>query len=60
MFFHTFVKQFSGRGILKAKSPEPGGGCNVERSRVSASLHARLPRWNQGVDTFTTLRVGNP
>jgi hypothetical protein len=30
--------QFSGRGIIEAKLPEPGGGCNLERSRMTG-LH---------------------
>jgi hypothetical protein len=31
--------QFSGRRIIKAKTPEPGGVCNVERSRVRRAIH---------------------
>jgi hypothetical protein len=27
------------RKILEAKSPEPGGGCNVERSRMRRAIH---------------------
>jgi hypothetical protein len=27
------------REILKAKLPEPGGGCNVERSRMRRAIH---------------------
>jgi len=27
------------RRILEAKSPEPGGGCNVERSRMRRAIH---------------------
>jgi len=29
------------REILKAKLPEPGGGCNVERSRMRRAIHWR-------------------
>lgn len=35
----TCANQFSGRGIIEAKSPEPGGGCNVERSRMRRARH---------------------
>ncbi|MGB7747589.1 MAG: hypothetical protein WBN75_09910 [Verrucomicrobiia bacterium] len=33
------------REILKAKLPEPGGGCNVERSRMTGVLKQRYPEY---------------
>jgi len=35
----TGVKNPLVREILKAKFPEPGGGCNVERSRMRRAIH---------------------
>ena len=35
----NFDKQFSGRGIIEAKSLESGVGCNVERSRMRRAIH---------------------
>jgi hypothetical protein len=32
------VKEFSGREIIEAKFPEPGGGCNLERSRMRRAI----------------------
>ena len=32
-------RQFSARRIIEAKSPEPDGGCNVERSRMRRAIH---------------------
>jgi len=37
--FNMFFGQFFGRGIIEAKSPEPAGGCNVERSRMRRAIH---------------------
>ena len=38
-FAIIFAKQFSVREIIGAKSSEPGGGCNVERSRMRRARH---------------------
>jgi hypothetical protein len=35
----SVVKNPFMREILKAKLPEPGGGCNVERSRMKRAIH---------------------
>jgi hypothetical protein len=35
----VILKQFSVREIIEAKSPEPVGGCNVERSRLRRARH---------------------
>jgi len=32
------------REILEAKLPEPGGGCNVERSGMRRAIHWRADR----------------
>jgi hypothetical protein len=35
---HSCRQQFSTRQILNAKLPEPGGGCNLERSRMRRAI----------------------
>jgi len=35
----SVVKNPLVREILNAKLPEPGGGCNVERSRIRRAIH---------------------
>jgi hypothetical protein len=35
---YSFRKQFSTRQILDAKLSEPGGGCNLERSRMRRAI----------------------
>jgi hypothetical protein len=37
-FAIIFAKQFSGRRIIEAKTPEPGGGCNLEHSRMRRAI----------------------
>jgi hypothetical protein len=32
------IKRFSVREIKEAKSPEPGGGCNLERSPIRRAI----------------------
>ena len=34
----NLVKEFSVRGIIEAKSPEPGGGCNLERRPMRRAI----------------------
>ena len=38
------AKKFSVREIIEAKLPEPGGGCNVERRRMSGAYYRGLDK----------------